>query len=502
MHRNDVTISPLKSRITPDDLMEVDESVSVLNSSLESELEESKAQQKFSEILHRTINSTSNVCFYGPVGTGKTEMLRQLYMALREKYNVAVTALTGQAAEELRKKFHNCQAKTLHRWSGCCTNNDNEDMKRRMEMHNQVVETDILLIDDFSMLGKFLFEEINERCQEKSDCKDKPFGGIRVIVAGDPYLLPPICDKNKKNVPPCFESSIWNEFNFVNENLKFPFRYKDEIWWFKSLDKIRTGKATFSDLEVIKKSKSTESVININLYNHWKVHRQHAASELVTCIYGTNKKVKAHNTEQLQFIDNPIIELKSHDIPVHKPEIFAKEINEKLDGLADRIIQVKIGAFVVITSNQEDAFTGTSGIISAIENDYLVIDINKKEKLIVTPVTYDDFIIKKTDGDLDHKIIVKRIQFPIMLGYAMTVFKAQGTEFDKIVVHASNLQRAGQLYTALSRVKKFENLVVSWDAEEWKTHELNKYSENGDIFYKKKINDSGIFSHLRKRFSF
>ena len=56
-------------------------------------------------------------------------------------------------------------------------------------------KTDVLIIDEASMLGPILFEKLDQIGRKIRRHKEKLFGGIQLIVAGDFFQLPPV----KKN---------------------------------------------------------------------------------------------------------------------------------------------------------------------------------------------------------------------------------------------------------------------------------------------------------------
>ena len=77
--------------------------------------------------------------------------------------------------------------------------------------------------------------------------------------------------------------------------------------------------------------------------------------------------------------------------------------------------------------------------------------------------------MEKFEADIKLKansyVVIKRTQFPIMLAWACTVHKVQGSSLQKIV-DSSDLQRQrnfnyGQIYVALSRVTSLEGLYIT-----------------------------------------
>jgi len=88
---------------------------------------------------------------------------------------------------------------TIHRWSGIrdgkydtatlvnllTTLDIYEDCRQRVR------ETDVLLIDEISMISSYIFDQLEAVCRalRKSDML---FGGLQLIVAGDFFQLRPV----------------------------------------------------------------------------------------------------------------------------------------------------------------------------------------------------------------------------------------------------------------------------------------------------------------------
>ena len=63
-----------------------------------------------------------------------------------------------------------------------------------------------------------------------------------------------------------------------------------------------------------------------------------------------------------------------------------------------------------------------------------------------------------TVEDSDGVLLVSRVQIPLMLAYCMTVHRAQGLTLEKVVFKMDGIFAYGQLYTALSRVRKMGDM--------------------------------------------
>ena len=140
----------------------------------------------------------------GPGGTGKSYLIRRVVEQLREQgKTVAVTALTGLAA------FH-IGGTTLHSFAGIGLGDGTLDslvkrVRMRTASRRNWTDTDVLVIDEVSMLSKELFEVLDGVARILRRCPDEPWGGLQVLGSGDFCQLPPV------RAQYCFDSERFSE---------------------------------------------------------------------------------------------------------------------------------------------------------------------------------------------------------------------------------------------------------------------------------------------------
>ena len=126
-----------------------------------------------------------NIFITGPGGTGKTLLIKHIRQdAVRKGFNINVCALTGCAAILL-----DCKAKTLHSWAGIGLGNGTIEQLVTKIKKNKFAKalwksTDILVVDEVSMLSFKLFNVLNAIGKAVRN-NPKPFGGIQLVFSGD-----------------------------------------------------------------------------------------------------------------------------------------------------------------------------------------------------------------------------------------------------------------------------------------------------------------------------
>jgi hypothetical protein len=158
------------------------------------------------------------LAFLGPGGCGKSDVIK----TFREMYkdlNIVCISKTGVASQNIRGQTY-----------------DSFMMKLRSK---EPVLPDMIIIDEISFLSDMELNRLDFRLREIRN-KASPMGGIKTIFMGDFLQLLPF--KNKSCV---FTELFQNHVRAVP--MMYPFRYKDDNYFFKLLLKIRSGGLHLSD---------------------------------------------------------------------------------------------------------------------------------------------------------------------------------------------------------------------------------------------------------------
>lgn len=191
-----------------------------------------------------------SVFITGPGGTGKSYLLKTLYdlVYARSDKVIAITAMTGCAALLLGR-----WAKTLHSWAGIGLGRESPEVlaaaiKKSGRTRKRWLQTDILVIDEVSMLTPELLEKLNEIA--KIVRRDNSFmGGIQLVFVGDFYQLPPVSKGTQTLF--VFESPLWKQIVQKTIRLTQILRQPDKDFQ-DILNEARKGKLSEKSLEVLK----------------------------------------------------------------------------------------------------------------------------------------------------------------------------------------------------------------------------------------------------------
>jgi ATP-dependent DNA helicase PIF1 len=441
----------------------------------------------------------NNIFITGPGGSGKSELIRLIYKHAYSRFKVIhVTALTGCASILL-----NCKAKTLHSWAGIGLGNGTIEYLINKIRKNKFLksiwkETEILVIDEVSMLSLKLFNTLNA-IGKAIRGNQKPFGGIQLIFSGDFYQLPPVGDKDDIDSQRfCFESDDWNSIfhRDCQIELKKIFRQTDDLYS-TILNQIREGKI---------KRKSNDLLLG---YVGREIDRNLVAEP--TKLYPTKNKVEQINFSKMSSLQGEEKEYKMKyvkDLEMTKGEkeirreFTDKDIQLELDFLAgnlrcDKEMKLKIGANVMciinIKSEQGDILicNGSQGIVK----EFCEITGSPKVKynngieMLMTPHIWES---DKIPG-------IGISQVPLILSWALTIHKSQGATLDAAEIDVgSGIFECGQTYVALSRVKSLNGLyLTSFDATRIRINKkVKEYYESLNLYHESKELNQEVFVPL------
>ena len=394
-----------------------------------------------------------NIFITGPGGCGKSYLVKKIYNdALECGKKIKVTALTGCASILL-----NCNATTLHSWSGIgLAKSDQDKIITNIKMNRYKAsnwkKTDVLVIDEVSMMSKSLFELLDQVGKQVRK-NAKPFGGIQLIFCGDFYQLPPVGnDYDPESGMFCFESLLWGETFDSQIIMDKIFRQKDQIYAC-ILNQIREGKLLRPGYKALmdRVGKSSEN------------------SEIKPVkLFPVKRLVEKVNNDEMEKLQTPVIEFKcktQFEIPetdkqnpkYKKPSKKQMEIEEKFiknNSLFENDLKLKIGAQVMLICNldmERGLCNGSTGIIVGFDNFCPMVKFNNG--ILET--------VGKHAWASDSVVGLSVLQVPLILAWAVTIHKSQGATLDVAEIDiGSNVFACGQTYVALSRVKDLNGLYL------------------------------------------
>ena len=385
-----------------------------------------KQEEGLKEIVTRCGNHDKFVTIAGYAGTGKSTLVKVAIEALRvNPEDVAYATFTGKAAEVLRKKG-NPGAITLHKLLYDHFPKPTGGYIRRPK---ERIDKKVVVVDEVSMVPKSMIELL---------LTHRAF----VIFLGDPFQLPQI-DKDEAHDyldhPHVFLDEIMRQeadseiikLTLAIRNMEPIDFYKGEQIQIMPKSQLVDGCYTWAD-QVITGTNATRRAVNdqmramlgfsglpqegekmICLRNFWDDFSTNG-DPLVNGLTGT-----IHNPVDTTIYIPPVARIKKKEVPVIRCDFEVDENNIFLDTPMDKTL---------ITSGEP------------------YLDFRENYRLRMIKSRIGDFLPRDYD-----------------FGYAITCHKAQGSEWDKVLVIEDTFpfdkeEHARWLYTACTRAS--EKLVL------------------------------------------
>lgn len=406
------------------------------------------------------INEGKNLFITGSPGTGKTMLINKIKEHFEAKgKKVALTSLTGMSALLIGGG-----ARTIHSWSGLGIGNRSvlsyfEFIRKCLKKIREAWRTtDILIIDEISMMSDEFFEKLDEVGRLLRWQHNKPFGGIQLVCLGDFFQLPPI---DKKFV---FESPKWNETLDCVIFLNTIYRQSDPTFQ-EMLEEIRFGYV----------SDKTDTLLKSRL------NLDFSKEEIQpTKIFTRKSVVEEINKEELDKITGETFIYKM----ITKGKINTDAIRNalyKMDQSAPYVpeLTLKVGAQVMLKVNldiEAGLVNGKLGIVISCGKESVMVRFKGHD--YPTHIKYHNWVLEDYES-------VYRSQLPLILAYAITTHASQGATIDSAYIDIGmSVFEYGQAYVALSRVKSLDTLYL----ESYEKHAIRAHPKVIE-YYKSLTND-------------
>jgi len=441
-----------------------------------------------------------------PGGTGKTFTLNVLinWLVMNEK-PVASTAASGIAATVL----HN--GRTCHnRFNFPIDITADSTCREDSDLVSFLKEVQLIIIDEATMLDKWYYEALDKTLRYITGQKETKFGGKVVLISGDfRQLLEVIPGANRaKTVSRCLKGSnkLWDG-DIIHLQLRDNMRVKNALeqhpndddfeeqlrWYEKWLLDLGEGKLPTLGHNIVQIPRSMcvdskEDVINQVFDNFENNIGDPEYFQSRAIVAATNEVVNEVNDMLTELLPGEVKTFKSIDTvgdddnPTSFPSEYLNSLH--ISGMPDHEIHLKLDSIVILLRNMDIDAGHANG------QRYKVIGIG--EYRIVLKKLYskgdgnDIFVLPRipmASSGTKLPFVLRRLQFPVKVAFALTINRAQSQTFSKCgILLPTSTWTHGQIYVIFSRCGNPKGVYVWADQKEFKELFDSGQLPSGEIF--------------------
>ncbi|MEM6397361.1 MAG: PIF1 family DEAD/DEAH box helicase [Bacteroidota bacterium] len=385
----------------------------------------------------------SDLFITGRAGTGKSTLLRLFRQTTSKR--VVVLAPTGVAAL-------NVKGQTIHSFFGfpprLIQAKDVRINRRYQRLYEKI---DTLIIDEVSMVRADLLDAIDKSLRMHRGIP-RPFGGVQLVLFGDLFQLPPVVSSQaeKQYFKECYPSAYFFAAHALDEldlemiELEQVYRQTNRRF-LRLLESIRLASADQDDLA--------------ELNQRYLPDFDPSGLSYLT-LAARNATVRAINQRELAANPNPA-------------QIYLAEVKGNFpDRLypAPAVLNLKDGAQVMAIRNDPERkyVNGSIGLVTACEKEEAKVVFGTGEDMREVTIGLEEWEILRYNVKEDDptQISTETVgtfkQLPLKLAWAVTIHKAQGKTFDRVIIDLGRgAFEHGQTYVALSRCRTLEGIILS-----------------------------------------
>lgn len=409
------------------------------------------------------INENNVTIITGGPGTGKTTIIKSIIDIYKEKkYKIVLCAPTGRAAKRITETTGE-EASTLHRLLEIGKVDENSLFKKESEFQGAPIDADIIIVDEVSMVDMFIMSYLLE-CIYK---------GTKLILVGDSDQLPSVG-------PGSVLQDLINSEKITTIHLDKIFRQAAKSKIVVNAHRVNTGKGFIKsdDDELEKDAKQDFFFIR-------EIDQEKVLEQVLSLCNGRLKKFGDYDFfESIQVLS-----------PTKKGLLGTKELNKALQQelnppregevekgskgavfrIGDRVMQIKNNYDMYWEKSTGDILETGMGVFNG--EIGTITNINEEEKNI--RVKFDDEKICWYEfSELEQ----------IEHSYCITIHKAQGSEFDVVIMiipqAAPMLLTRNLLYTGLTRAKKMLIIIGNDRIIDYMIRNVDSKKRNTGLEYK------------------
>lgn len=403
---------------------------------------ETSAEQTFIKCFNS--GSNKSIVLTGSAGCGKSTIL--WFCVQNGNLNVVLSAFTGAAARNIGGKTLNSLFQLP---IGIIT--PATELKCTQAMRERIEKMDCLVIDEIFSCPAYILDAV-DKIMRYVRHDNRPMGGVRCILMGDPKQLGPvvnsrdpeeckaIIDMYGEGTPYVWKSRVWKELDPFHIHLTKIHRQADAEFQ-QILERASIGSNTEADIARLNQCVRP-------LFN-----------DKAVTITPFNKAADTINENAMAKLDTPEFAYEgksSGDYPFKDADLPAP-----------KELKMKVGCRVMATRNsaQHGFFNASLGTVTKLTDEevFVKFDDNPSETNVprLTWESSENHYNPETKR-MEKKITGTYTQFPLRIGYAISIHKSQGQTYSAVNIDTTRRFFCdGMGYVALSRCRSLDGITFN-----------------------------------------